>query len=348
MNILGLMSGTSLDGLDMALCEFIDDGEKIRYKLLAAETFEYSDRTRERISGAFMESGSYLAKLNSDLGIYFGEKAREFINRTNIRVDYISSHGQTIFHKPSERSTLQIASPAHIAAMSGIPVVADFRSGDVARGGQGAPLVPIGDKLLFSEFEACLNLGGFSNVSIKSNFGIKAFDIGVCNMLLNSIAEKVGQSYDDGGKIASTGHINQSLLKHWNDGVTSSLSEARSLGREDFEAIYAQDIKNSDLEVSDLMATAIEHVSIIIGDLLNTYHLNEVLVTGGGAFNNSLVKSIESKFQGSLHIPDSRIVSFKEAIIFALLGYLRVNNKVNVLSSVTGASEDHVSGGIWL
>ncbi len=347
MIILGLMSGTSLDGLDLALCEFWRLDGVLKYKLIHAETIPYSSDFKKKIEGAFEESGSYLAQLNTDLGIYFGTQSKEFLNRLNIRADYISSHGQTIFHRPENRMTLQIGSPAHIAAIAQHPVIADFRSGDVARGGQGAPLVPVGDELLFHEYDACLNLGGFANVSMNRDGKRIAFDICVCNMLLNEIASLKGLEYDENGQMATMGKIDSPILGKWNQEVLNSLDAGKSLGREDFERIYRQDLKQENSKPEDLMATASLHISTILGVILEKYSVRNVLITGGGALNGALISELKKNTRAIIELPGKEMIFYKEAIIFALLGYLRVNHQTNVWSSVTGASEDHIAGGLW-
>lgn len=347
--VVGLMSGTSLDGLDVALCRFKFQ-EKWTYDILSAETFEYSHELKASLASAHNKKAAELAQLHVDLGMLHGKMVNTFLKSAKEKPDFISSHGHTIFHQPEHSLTLQISSAPHIAAITGLSVVADFRTSDVALGGQGAPLVPIGDLLLFPEFTYCLNLGGIANISIKRNEknSIEAFDICVCNMMLNHVALQLGFEYDDGGKLASTGEVNGALLNEMNALAFYQQSPPKSLGKEFFESQILSLIDKNELKKSDLLRTLVEHIAIQISFITNQNHTGKLLVTGGGAFNTFLLERIESLSTATIVIPDKKIVAFKEAMIFAFLGLLRYREEVNCLASVTGAKSDHCAGAVYL
>lgn len=348
-NVIGLMSGTSLDGLDIAYCRFVKIEDSWEYKIIAAKTIQYPKLLRKKLISAPFLSGLDLTMLDAELGRYFGSQVKKFIKKNNLKKpDFIASHGHTIFHQPHKGFTLQIASGAYIAAMAEIPVVCDFRTLDVALGGQGAPLVPIGDELLFHQFEYCLNLGGFANVSLKKNKKRIAFDICPVNIVLNEIASRLGKAYDRNGLIAKRGKINEVLFKQLNELNFYRQKAPKSLGKE-WSDIYILPLLNqSKLSEEDLMATYVEHIAFQIAKALKAKKEEKILITGGGAYNAYLIERIAYYTKAKIIIPESKIIEFKEALIFAFLGLLRWAGKVNTLKSVTGAKKDVCSGVIYL
>ncbi len=346
---LGLMSGTSLDGLDMALCKYSDFDKKFTYSIIKCSTIEYDDLLKQRLKQSDAISGQNLAQLDHDFGVLMAEKVCQFLADSELKPDFIASHGQTVFHQPGQRMTLQIGSGAALAAGTGIPTVCDFRTVDVALGGQGAPLVPIGDRLLFGDYAACLNLGGFCNISFERGNQRVAFDIAPCNMLLNTLAARVGKSYDKDGASARTGYMVDSLTEKLNSLPYYALQGAKSLGKEwfDAEVLPLLDVPRATPE--DLLRTSVEHIAVQIGKVLTDNHLPSVLVTGGGAKNSYLMDRIRWHAPETMVvIPDEKTVDFKEAIIFGLLGWLRLRGEVNTLASVTGASRDSIGGAVYL
>lgn len=347
--VIGLMSGTSLDGLDMAYCTFYKKDHQWSFDFHIGETVSYSPDWKARLKGAMELTGYDLSMLHVELGQLHGQWVNDFISKNNIiEVEAICSHGHTIFHAPQDSLTLQVGSPAHIAAATGVPVIADFRTKDVALGGQGAPLVPIGDALLFSEYAACLNLGGIANISFQEANQRIAGDLSICNILLNAIATMQGKEYDAGGMLARNGKVIESLLTKWNAIPFYNKELPKSLGREFFETYYKENLLPNEHSVEDLMRTAAEHIAIQIGGFIESKSISLVLVTGGGAFNEFLIERIRDLSSAEIHIPSSEIIQFKEAIIFGFLGALRLSGEVNTLRSVTGASDDSVGGAIWL
>ncbi len=346
--IIGLMSGTSLDGLDMALCEFKNVGRQVNFKIIKAETIPYNANWKNNLSQAKHLSTEAFFQLHSQYGKWMATEVNWFLSKNNLKVDAIASHGHTVYHQPQFGFTTQIGCGANLAAATKIKTVCDFRSMDVALKGQGAPLVPIGDELLFGEYAACLNIGGIANISFRENGKRLAYDVCEANMLLNYLSEKLGKVYDECGAIARSGQVNLNLLKVLNDLPFYKINKAKSLGREWFENEVLTLINKFNLKNEDLLATAVEHIATIISNELNEKKLTNVLVSGGGAFNNFLIERMQAKTDCKLVIPTNEIINFKEALIFAFLGYLRLNHQVNTLASVTGASANSIGGAVYL
>jgi anhydro-N-acetylmuramic acid kinase len=343
LNIIGIMSGTSLDGLDLALCSFSRTKSNWNYNIQKAVTLPYPSDIRTSLDNAINLGASEICYLDHSYGKWIGNASNDFLKSNNLSADWISSHGHTVFHQPKKGFTLQIGNCHDIAAMTGLPVVGDFRSMDVALGGNGAPLVPAGDEYLFSKYDFCLNLGGFSNISYRSNSERIAFDICPVNMGLNYLAAKAGLDFDCGGKIGRKGTVISDIVERLNNLDYYHSNPPKSLGREWFIK-NIEPILDSDLSLSDVARSFYEHISIQISNVLNSIPGKEVLVTGGGGRNTFLVELIKGKANCNIVIPDSELIDFKEALIFAFLGYLRINEIPNVFSSVTGSSSDHCSG----
>lgn len=343
---LGLMSGTSLDGLDIAHCTFKRD-DRWHFELHAATTISYDERWRERLRSAHTLSGLELAQLHVDLGMLHGAWVKEFMQEHTLQLDFIASHGHTIFHQPHLGTTLQIGSAPHIAAATEVDVIADFRTTDVALGGQGAPLVPIGDLWLFGNYPMCLNLGGIANVSVKESLHMEAFDIGLCNMALNHFAEKLGEAYDRDGALSRMGSVNELLLEQLNSLDFFKQPAPKSLGKEFWINEFLPVVDHAGVNKHDALRTITEHIAIQIGKALSKREHGEILVTGGGAHNGFLMERIAEHSQHKVVIPEQKIVDFKEALIFAFLGALRMAGECNALASVTGAKRDSVGGAIY-
>ena len=360
MTILGLMSGTSLDGVDLAICR-VAGGKDC--SILVAETVPYTESWRQRLSTLENATALEYAKANVELGHYFGKIINDFLCDKNIKVDAIASHGHTIFHQPVSGIspvgrdpvyglTTQIGDGDSIVAETGLPVVCNFRALDVALGGQGAPLVPIGDELMFSDFDACLNLGGIANISFRDCNGVRvAFDICPCNMVLNRLAAQLGLDYDCDGDNARKGSVNNYLSESLNNLEYYSIAYPKSLGKEWFVSEFWPVVESAGLPVEDLLRTVTEHIAVQLAAVAHRHNLRTILVTGGGALNSFLIERIRALAPTlKVTIPDRLIVEYKEALIFALLGYLRIMQSVNTLSSVTGSRCDSVGGdicGVW-
>ncbi len=345
--VVGLMSGTSLDGLDIAYCLFWEENNKWRFKIPVAHTYDYPQIWKSRLRSAVSMSGQELVQLNNEYGRYLGELANTFILDNSLHPDLIASHGHTVFHQPEAGLTFQIGSGAEITAVTGITVVCDFRSQDVALGGQGAPLVPIGDKMLFGEFDFCLNLGGFSNISFEEDDVRKAFDICPVNIALNYLSQKLGVEFDKDGALASSGTFCSNLFNALNDLPFYAVEGPKSLGWEWLQAQFLPLLDDDNSPVKDKLRTTIEHIAYQISLKTNKISDGKILVTGGGAFNKFLINRIGDLNNNTLIIPEDKIINFKEALIFAFLGLLRYLNKPNCLASVTAATTDHSSGAIY-
>jgi anhydro-N-acetylmuramic acid kinase len=347
--VIGIMSGTSLDGLDIAYCQFSKEPERWTFSISDAKCVHYSPEWRERFSTAHALSGIELTALDAHFGRFIAQQVNDFLKGTGLpKPDLIASHGHTVFHAPAAGYTLQVGSGAHIAAATGITTVNDFRSMDVALGGQGAPLVPVGDALLFGNYAACLNLGGFSNISFDSHGERTAFDICPVNIVMNPLAEILGQPFDRDGALAASGSIMPQLLEQLNGLSIYHTKKRPSLSREWLEAEVLPLIP-SEKRTEDVLRTFAEHSAQQMAIVLNTLSgAREVLLTGGGAYNRFLVERLRSLTPMTIVVPDSIIVEFKEAVIFAFLGVLRMRRETNVLRSVTGAISDSCSGAVHL
>ncbi len=346
--VIGLMSGTSLDGLDIACCTFFRKENGWLFKIEKAETFKYPSRWINNLSHAHLLSGEDLIELDIHYGQYLGTVTKEFITTNKFKADFIASHGHTIFHQPKKEFTYQLGNGNAIHAVTGLPVVYDFRTLDVVLGGQGAPLVPAGDKFLFSEYDVCLNLGGIANLSTDIKNQRVAYDICFTNMGLNYLAAFAGKKYDNGGRMASDGEVNKILLKDLNKVYNKLRDKRPSLGREIFEHRIQPLLDNKKIPLPDRLRTFVESSAKEIIDAITSHKKNsKVLCTGGGAFNSFLVSRMLDLAGDDVTfiIPEEEIVKFKEALVFAFLGVLRVRDEVNCLKSVTGASRDS-SGGI--
>ena len=344
--IIGLMSGTSLDGVDIVYVKFLENNNSYSFSILACETISYSDEWEDKLKTAFNSKKDELEVLDIKYGEYLGKLVASFMNEHQIeKVDFVASHGHTIFHKPEQGYTLQIGNGASISEISKQKVICDFRSQDVAFGGQGAPLVPIGDELLFSDYEYCLNLGGFANVSFNKNGIREAFDICPVNIVMNHYSKKLGLNYDDKGSIASKGEVNTELLKQLDSLSFYTETGPKSLGYEFIIDEVFPIIDSMDLSVAIVLRTFIEHIIVQISNKI--VGEGKILVTGGGVFNEFLINQLEKNISAEVVIPDIKLIDFKEALIFAFLGLLRNNGAVNCLKSVTGSSKDHSSGVIY-
>jgi anhydro-N-acetylmuramic acid kinase len=344
--VLGLMSGTSLDGVDLAMCKFRYSNSKISYELLSSGTIPYPYYLKEQLEDALYNSTQDLHDLDQKLGSFYSTHIQDFLNKNGGKPDLIASHGHTILHQPDKGITLQIGNGNVIAQKIGIKVVSDFRLQDVSKGGQGAPLVPIGDKDLFSEYTFCLNLGGIANVSFDLNGKRLACDISPCNMALNTISSWIKIAYDNEGLLASKGNIHHDLLARLNALKYYEYQAPKSLGKEWFIRKFLPEIRKTELTIEDALRTVNEHIADQVSGFINRFAKEEstMLVTGGGTFNTFLLDLIKNKSKAKLFIPDKNLIDFKEAIVFAYLGLLRVRNEINVLSSVTGASSDTSAG----
>ena len=351
--IIGLMSGTSLDGLDLAYCHIWENNGIWEFDIKNTKSVSYAADMLNTLKDAIGLSAEKLIELHNTYGTWLGEQALLFIEENKLDVDYIASHGHTTHHRPEMGLTFQVGSGQHLANTCGHKVVCDFRTNDLALGGQGAPLVPIGDRIFFNEYDFCLNLGGISNISFEVKGKRIAYDIGLANMILNYITRKVDLEYDDEGKLARKGHINEGMLKRLNDLQYYLLPHPKSIGYEWFLDEVVPIVEETDDSIENLLHTSIHHICDKIAQQieLNTNgEKQSLLVTGGGALNTFFIETLRQKLGDAtnVRIPEKIIIEFKEALVFALMGVLRVEQQTNVLSSVTGAKKDSSSGVVYL
>lgn len=343
---IGLMSGTSLDGVDIVACNLELLNGDWSYSIIHSETLDYPLEMLSALKEAQTLSSINLSLLHVDYGKFLGIIIRDFCATYNFQPDFIASHGYTVFHQPEKSLTLQIGSGAHIAAETGVKTVCDFRTSDVALGGQGAPLVPIGDAFLFGKYSACLNLGGFSNISYQQQDKRIAFDVCPLNFILNDLSNKLGKSYDEGGNFGRQGQIDHELLEKLNGLDYYNQSPPKSLGREFVESqVYPLIIEQHD--VLTLFATFYEHMAQQLANTLNAVKAQNVLVTGGGSYNTFLIDKLRSRTNTEVVIPEPKLIDMKEALVFALLGAMRLQGIPNCLASVTGARNDNVGGVVY-
>ena len=346
--VLGVMSGTSLDGIDLAFVTFTKD-HKWEFSISSADTVSYSQEWKQRLAEGIDLDSEELQILDEDYTAFLAEVISAFINKHNLEnLDAICSHGHTIKHEPENGLTLQIGNLPELAELTGHTVVCDFRVQDVALGGQGAPLVPVGDELLFSEYKYCLNLGGFANISTTNNDSRIAYDICAVNTVLNYYAEKLGMDYDKDGDIARQGRINPELLEKLEALPFYKTPPPKSLGIEYVKKEILPLINKMETDVPSILRTFTQHVALQISHEIGNDASAEVLVTGGGCLNTFLIQQIKKMTLTNLVIPSLEIINYKEALIFAFLGVLKLRDEINVYSSVTGAETDHSSGEIYL
>ena len=347
-NVIGVMSGTSLDGVDLAYIKFNNSG-RWTFEIFQSETVSYSEEWLNKLKNAIHFNPTELEELNVAYTKLLASIISNFISKHNLtEIDAVCSHGHTILHQPQNGFTLQIGNLPMIRDLVNQTIVCDFRVQDVQLGGQGAPLVPIGDELLFSEYDYCLNLGGFSNVSFNENGNRIAFDISPVNTVLNFYANKLGFSYDDAGNFAKSGNINQDLLQQLNDLEFYALPYPKSLGMEFVNAKIFPLMNSYSIDVKDKLRTFVEHIAVQISKICSKPNA-KLLVTGGGAYNRFLIDRLRNYLPTTeVVIPDDKTIQFKEALIFGFLGVLRLRNEINVLSSVTGANKNHSSGVVFL
>ena len=343
---IGVMSGTSLDGIDLVYVKFLKK-EYSFFEIIHTETVSYTKEWKQVLKQAIHLSSKELLDLDVVYGKHLGSVLVNFISNYKItEIDFIASHGHTILHQPEEGITLQIGSGSEIAKITQQKVVSDFRTQDVNLGGQGAPLVPIGDELLFSKYDFCLNLGGFSNVSFKKESKRIAFDICPVNIVLNHYANKIGLEYDENGSIASEGYLNRSLLEKLNTLAFYNKEAPKSLGLEWVQQEIFPLIDTIEEDISSVLRTFVAHIAIQISKIIKDS--DSVLITGGGVFNSFLIQEIENYSNIKIVQASYTLINYKEALIFALLGVLKVDNQINCLKSVTGAHKNHSSGVVCL
>jgi anhydro-N-acetylmuramic acid kinase len=355
---IGMMSGSSLDGLDIAYVHFHETAGRWGYELKHTACYPYSTGWIEKLRNAIHLTAWEYELLHADYGHFIGKQVSHFIEEYGLQhqVDIISSHGHTTFHVPARGMTGQIGHGAAIAAETGLPVVSDLRAVDIAFGGQGAPIVPIGEQLLLGDYTFFLNLGGIANISFNKPGGYAAFDVCPANRVLNMLMNETGKEYDENGALAATGRVHGPLLNELNELEYYRQPPPKSLANDFGTATVYPIIKKYDITIADAVCTMVEHIAVQLKEAIKTRSGlplpgARLLITGGGALNGFLVGRIGfhlADLKINPVVPDKELINFKEAMIMALMGVLRWREEYNVLSSVTGASRNSINGAVWL
>jgi anhydro-N-acetylmuramic acid kinase len=354
--VIGTMSGSSLDGLDIVFAELQEQAGAWQYELVHAACLPYDKSWFRRLQQAINLSAEEYLLLHTEYGQFMAKKINEFIDERKLQhqVNLISSHGHTTFHLPEKKMTHQLGDGAAIAAKTGLPVVSDLRSMDVAFGGQGAPVVPLGEKLLFYQYEYFLNIGGIANISIHKSNDVIAFDVCAANRVLNMLAEKMRLPFDDKGTAASRGSLNEDLLEKLNNFEYYKLPYPKSLPNSFGTDVIYPLLQSGSIPVEDALRTYTEHICIQIKTAFSKFQENKIqhlFITGGGAFNTFLIERLQKNLEEinfEIVVPVADVIKYKEALIMALLGALRWREQYTVLSSVTGASRNSIGGALWL
>ncbi len=346
--IIGVMSGTSLDGIDLAYLHFSYTNNQWHYKIETATTIPYPEKWSTTLPNLIHNTKEELQQIDKEYTQYLAQVITNFINKNTVKkLDAVASHGHTALHQPKKGITYQLGNLPEIATLINAKVICDFRTQDVALQGQGAPLVPIGDALLFAAYDYCLNLGGFANISFQENQNRIAFDICPVNSILNTYAQKLGKPYDKEGDFAASGIVNKTLLNQLNQIAYYQKKPPKSLGVEWLEAYMYPILEAANLSEKNILRTFVEHIAIQISKLISNPK-KSILITGGGALNTFLIQRIKANTTAKIKLPNVTTIHYKEALIFGLLGVLKMRNEVNCLASVTGAQKNHSSGKIYL
>ncbi len=356
--MIGIMTGSSMDGLDFVFCEITVDGGQYRYKVLKAECVPMPVKWKLRLEKLVLQNAVTYIKTHTFFGHFIGEEVRKFIDSHGIagEVDFIASHGQTIFHQPENHFTSQIGDGAAIAVRSGFPVVCDFRTSDVALGGQGTPIAPIANKLFFPEYKYFLNMGGIANIAANTGNRFVAFDIVPVNLALNKLAGQLGKDFDRDGDMARRGKVSESLLGELNGSWYYTKDYPKSLSGGWVSKVMLPVLQRHQVSTEDKLRTVVELVAHQTAQAIKHIEQKEgikiqpgdkMLATGGGAFNKFLIEKLQEKLPLEVVVPDTQTVEFKEAILMALVGVLRVRGEANCLASVTGAQRDNIGGAIY-
>lgn len=355
---IGIMSGSSLDGLDIAFVHLHENAGKWNFDIIHADCYPYTPEWKNKLETSLELNALNYLILDSAYGHFIGKQIATFIDKYQLeyKVQLIASHGHTTFHLPSQKMTAQLGNGAAIAAETGIPVVNNLRSLDIALGGEGAPIVPIGDKLLFGNYEYCLNIGGIANISSVKNSNYLSFDICPANRILNMLSEKIGKEYDNEGSIARNASINAALLKQLDKLDYYTKSYPKSLANSFGTEIVLPILQKSGIQTEDLLATYTEHIAEQVKKAVEVMDIKydgdaKLLATGGGALNTFLIEKLQSKLSAlniTVVVPEHNVVLYKEALIMALIGVLRWREENNVLSTVTGAERNSINGAVWM
>lgn len=351
------MSGSSLDGLDIVCTTLEEVRGQWRFDIVAAACIPYSADWLAELKQAPEMDAAGIFQLHTRYGRYLGHCVTDFIVQHQLqhKVHFIASHGHTVFHNPVAHTTVQIGDGASVAAITGLPVISDLRALDIALGGQGAPIVPIGDQLLFGNYDYWLNIGGIVNISVQTQDQLLAWDICPGNQLLNALAGKAGHSMDRDGLLAAQGQVLPEVAVALAAQDYYRLPPPKSLSNEAAMQLAAPALDTAGKTIPDLLHTSVQHIAGQVAAAISAFpHRKDsasIFITGGGALNQFLIAQLQQALDPLaviLTVPGKEVVQFKEALVMALIGTLRWREETNVLSSVTGASRDSVGGALWM
>ncbi len=357
MNVLGIISGSSLDGLDMSLCSFdgLTPGQMV-WDMHVGVTMPFDESLISRLSVVTTLSAKDLLQLEVDFSKFCAKAINDLIKQHDLKVDYICSHGHTVYHFPQDGYTLQIGKGSILAELTGIPSIVDVRANDIAQGGEGAPVAPIVEQYLYPGYDYYFNLGGIANVSYHKDQVITSIDSCPCNQVLNHVVGELGKAYDDKGKLARSGKVSKSLITAWQKLDYFAQAFPKSMDNSWVQEVFIPIMPRFNLSHEDRLATMVEFAAIQLAEDCKKLSDSKGrtytgLITGGGGFNDFLVERMQvhvSDFGLTLNLPDGKTINFKEAILMALMGYLRVNEQNNTIPTVTGAQKATKGGAIYL
>ena len=339
------MSGSSLDGLDIAYCEFFLQKGEWDFEIIEAQTFAYNEDWLIKLKDLPQAKAEEIIKADIEFGKLTASFVNKFLEQHKLKPELIASHGHTIFHEPAQGFTCQIGNGQAIASGTKIKTICNFRTKDILLGGQGAPLVPIGDKHLFNEFDFCLNIGGIANISFEENGKMIAYDICGANQILNHLSAQAGKPYDENGNIAILGKMNFELFNLLNSDAYFIQEKPKSLSNQYVRKNFIEIVDGFNCPLEDQLFTVVKHIAFQTNKAIKNLPKGKLLISGGGAHNSFLVNALKRETNHEIIIPDNKTIDFKEALIFAFMGVLRELNQINCLASVTGAKED-CSGGV--
>lgn len=355
-NVIGLMSGSSHDGLDIAFAEITDVRNDWTFEIKHAACIPFEKEMEHQLRHAATLPVPEFLKLHTAFGRWIGTQVVDFIHSNALyhKVHFVASHGHTVFHDPESKTSVQIGDGASISGITGLPTITDLRNADIALAGQGAPIVPIADHKFFSEYKYCLNLGGISNVTINGAAPL-AFDIAPANQVLDYFAQKAGKAFDENGALAAQGRVEETVLTALNALPYYKAEGPKSLANDYSKQLIDIIEALNTLSTADILATLVAHIVFQITQAVEKYPAEEghakMLVTGGGAMNQFLVAQLSAALQTKaieVVVPEDNIVKYKEALAMAFIGVLRWREEENVLSSVTGAAKNTIGGALWL
>jgi len=340
---IGVMSGSSLDGLDIVAVEFIE-GEDLSWKVIAYETYDLDDGITGRLSTITTMTATEIFRLNSDYTLVIAGQLQQFILDKRLQPNFVAVHGHTVMHSPEYKSSWQLLNGGLLASTINCDVVCDFRNNDMAKGGQGTPMAVLADRDLYPGYDYYVNLGGIANISFLKEGVWSAYDLFPFNQVLNHFSRKVGQPYDKNGVIASQGKVDKNLLNQLLTDPYILKAFPKSIDNDWVKTYWMDRINKYNLSSADVMRTYVEFAAMYFSN--NITKGSKILWSGGGVHHTFFIKTLESK-SVDVNIHDTTLIDSKEAVLIAYAGYLRLCVKPNFVSSATGASDNVIGGAVY-